>query len=45
MSRCESCGRRLRQDEGKVCRICQGRILKQMQKAQKDREEIPDETQ
>jgi len=34
---CECCGRKLRADEGKVCRFCEGRthqIRKQMEKKQ-----------
>jgi len=27
-ARCEACGRKLRRDEGKVCRVCIGKVAK-----------------
>lgn len=27
-ARCEACGKRLRRDEGKVCRVCMGKVAK-----------------
>jgi rRNA maturation endonuclease Nob1 len=27
-ARCEACGKRLRRDEGKVCRVCIGKVAK-----------------
>ena len=32
---CECCGRKLRADEGKVCRFCMSKIKKQLKIAQK----------
>jgi hypothetical protein len=31
LAKCESCGRKLRSDEGRICLICAGRILKQLE--------------
>jgi|GEM_PF-5164877 len=36
MDRCECCGRKLRRDEGKVCRFCAGEIRKQLNAAIRD---------
>jgi len=34
-ARCEACGKRLRRDEGKVCRVCMGKVAKLRENAKK----------
>jgi len=34
-ARCEGCGRKLRKDEGKICRLCAGKVAKLRENAKK----------
>lgn len=36
--RCDGCGRRLRPDEGKVCRFCTGAVAQMLEAARKEME-------
>lgn len=43
MPRCEHCGQRLRHNEGKICRVCQSRVMKQLRMLRKIRRERDNE--
>ncbi|MDI3534793.1 MAG: hypothetical protein PWQ82_1158 [Thermosediminibacterales bacterium] len=36
-ARCEACGRRLRRDEGKLCRFCIGKLRKLIERHETER--------